>query len=253
MFVDEPLFRDSPLGGIDPRVRLALALPTVVCLAGLRGLPACLLGLALSLLLLFFARPLPVPVLRRLAVVNVFLLFLWCVTPLTMPGEPLAQWGFLAISRAGVRLSLLVSLKANAIACVFLALVAGMDASTVGYALVQLRCPAKLAFLFLFAARYVHVVAKEWQNLVTAARLRAFEPRAGLHTCRTLASLLGLLLVRSYERSLRVREAMLLRGFTGHFYSVTEFRAHPADALFASFVLAGLSAVICLEAGIFHV
>ena len=104
-------------------------------------------------------------------------------------------------------------------------------------------------FLFLFTARYVHVIAQEWRTLLVAARLRGFRPRTSMHTYRTLASLLGLLLVRSYERSLRVREAMLLRGFSGHFRSVSSFRAHTGDYFFALGLLlcmAGILAVECL-------
>lgn len=72
-------------------------------------------------------------------------------------------------------------------------------------------------------------------------------PRTNLHTYRTLASLLGLLLVRSYERSLRVREAMLLRGFEGRFRSVAVFRARPVDALFALGLLLCLAGIVWTE------
>ena len=57
------------------------------------------------------------------------------------------------------------------------------------------------------------------------------------------------MLVRSYERSLRVREAMVLRGFSGHFRSVTVFHAQKGDCIFALGLLlcmAGIIAVECL-------
>lgn len=244
---DQPFVRASPIQQIDPRVRLALAGATAVCLALLHSVTAACLGLLVGALLLAAARPPLVPLLRRFAAVNLFVLFLWCVTPLTMPGETLAHWGVFSISVEGVRLSLLVSIKSNAILCVFLALVASMDSPTAGYALERLRCPPKLVFLFLFTGRYVHVIAHEWQTLGVAARLRGFRPRSNLHTYRTLASLLGLLLVRSYERSLRVREAMLLRGFQGRFRSVTEFHARPVDALFAVCLALCLCGIVWAE------
>lgn len=244
---DQPFARPSLFQAIDPRVRLTCAALTAACLAPLKNLPACWLGLALGATLLIISRPPLLPLLRRLAAVNLFILFLWCVTPWTTPGAVLAQWGIFSVSAEGVRLSLLVSIKSNAIACVFLALVAGMDAPTVGHALERLRCPRKLVFLFLFTGRYVHVLASEWQTLNVAARLRGFRPRTDMHTYRTLASLLGLLLVRAYERSLRVREAMLLRGFEGRFRSVAAFRARPVDALFALGLLLCLAGIIWTE------
>ena len=246
---DQPFVRPSPLQRIDPRIRLAFAGGLAVCISLLHSLPACILGLALGLSLLAGARPPLRPLLQRMGTINLFVLFLWCVTPLTTPGTTLAQWGFLRVSAQGVHLALLVSIKSNAIACVFLALVATMNAPTAGHALERLHCPPKLVFLFLFTARYVHVIAQEWRTLLVAARLRGFRPRTDMHTYRTMASLLGLLLVRSYERSLRVREAMVLRAFAGRFRSVATFHAQWSDCFFALGLLlcmAGMIAVECL-------
>ena len=75
-----------------------------------------------------------------------------------------------------------MTLKSNAIACVFLSLVATLPAATLGHALERLGCPDKLVFLFLFTGRYIHLLAAEWEDLVTAARLRGFRPRTDLHT-----------------------------------------------------------------------
>ena len=209
---DQPFVRPSPLQAIDPRVRLALAALTAVCLALLQNLTACWLGLALGTVLLAVARPPLLPLLRRLATVNLFILFLWCVTPWTTPGAVLAQWGIFAVSVEGVRLSLLVSIKSNAIVCVFLALVANMDSPTVGHAMERLCCPRKLVFLFLFTGRYVHVLATEWQTLNVAGSACAALRRAP--TCTPTAHWPPCWVSCWYAATsaLRVREAMLLRG-----------------------------------------
>lgn len=244
---DQPFVRPSAIQRLDPRVRMGSAALVALGISTLQTASACSLGLALGLLLLIFAKPPLLPLLQRLAVVNVFVVFLWCVTPITMPGREVLSWGPVSVSAEGLHLSLLVSIKSNAIVCTFLALVATMNASTAGRALECLHCPRKLVFLFLFTARYVHVIAQQWQNLSVAARLRGFRPKSNMHTYRTLASLLGLLLVRSYERSLRVREAMLLRGFSGQFHSVSMFRVRPPDILFAVFVLLCLVGIVAVE------
>ena len=111
-----------------------------------------------------------------------------------------------------------------------------MPVSTAGYALQKLRCPAKIVFLLLFAGRYIHDIADEWRTLLAAARLRGFRARTSFHTYRTLASLLGILLLRGLDRARRVHEAMLLRGFQQRFFCVTPFRAHARDALFSAFM-----------------
>lgn len=244
---DQPFVRPSAIQRIDPRVRMALAALTALCLSTLQDVTVSCAGLGLGLILLILARPPLLPLLRRLAVINMFAAFLWCVTPLTMPGQEVARWGFISLSAEGLHLALLVTIKSNAIVCVFLALVATMDTPTAGHALECLRCPRKLVFLFLFTARQVHDIAQQWQCLSVAARLRGFRPRTGMHTYRTVASLLGLLLVRSYERSQRVREAMLLRGFSGQFRSVAVFKARPVDGLFALLMLLCLAGLVLME------
>jgi cobalt/nickel transport system permease protein len=237
---------------LDPRVRLALAALAALCLALVQQISSGLLGLAFGLGLLCLERPPAAGLLRRLATVNIFICFLWCVLPFTMPGGQIFFGGF-AASLPGLRLALLITLKANAIFCVFQALAADMPPSAAGCALERLGCPAKLVFLFLVTGRYVHLLTEEWQTLMAAAKLRGFAPRAGLRAWRVLACLLGLLLIRSYERSRRVYEAMRLRAFTGNFRTVALFQTRPADIVLAFVVLLFLAGIALTETGIVHV
>lgn len=222
----------APLQGIDPRARLAAAAALSVCVAVAQTCAACLLGLLLGCVLLLAARPEPGQLLRRFGAVDLFVAFLWCVVPWTTPGAPVWSFGPVTVTDAGLRLTLLVSLKANAICALFTALTAGMDIPTMGHALRRLGCPGGLVWLVLFMGRYIHVLGAEWHSLMTAARLRCFVPRSDAHTWRTLATLLGLLLVRGHDRARRVHEAMLLRGFTGSFRPLDTFRWRPRDTAF---------------------
>lgn len=232
----------SFLHRLDPRVRLGIMALAAVCLAVLRSAEGACAGLVLAGVLLAVGRPPWGWVTQRVCAVNIFILFLWLTVPFFGGGENLPVWGPVAVSRAGVALSTLVTLKANAMLFLFLALAASMDSPTFGHALARLRVPAKLVFLFLFTYRYVHVIADEWGRLWTAARLRGFSPRTDRHSYRTIGNLLGMVFVGSFDRAARVYEAMLLRGFSGRFQSVTSFRARPRDLAFA------LAALLCLTA-----
>ena len=229
---DEPFAQGNTwLHRRDPRVRLLTAAVCAFALASLREPQTALAGLVLAAALAASLRPPLEALLRRFAVVNLFVLFLWLTVPLTMPGDPVIALGPLWASRQGIDLALLVTLKSNAIFLVFVALVASMPSPTLGYALERLRTPSKLVFLFLFTYRYLHVIFEEWQALRTAAQVRGFAPRTNMHTYRTIGYMLGMVFVRSYERSLRVLEAMRLRGFNGAFRTVTQFRATPVDVI----------------------
>lgn len=246
---DQPFVRDSFIQQIDPRIRILLAVLLAVALALLRQMTACWLGLGLGCVLLGLAQAPLEPLWRRLVAVNMFILFLWLVTPWTTPGSVIWQWHSIQVSREGLYLSLLVTLKSNAIACMFLALVASLPTATLGHALERLGCPDKLVFLFLFTGRYIHLLAGEWQDLMTAARLRGFQPRTNLHTYRTVSSLLGLLLVRSHDRAQRTHEAMRLRGFSGRFHSLDRFCLRPVDVCFALGTAFCLACILWIEAG----
>ncbi len=230
----------SFLHGLDPRFRLGITAIAAVCLAVLRSAGGAFAALVLAGGLLAVGRPPLGWVAKRLCAVNVFILFLWLTVPVFGGGEILTIRGPVAISRSGVELSTLVTLKANAMLFLFLALAASMDSPTFGHALARLRVPPKLVFLFLFTYRYIHVIAEEWGRLWTAARLRGFTPRTDRHSYRTIGNMLGMVFVGSFDRAVRVYEAMLLRGFSGHFQSVAVFRARPRDVAFA------LTALLCL-------
>ncbi|WP_027181927.1 cobalt ECF transporter T component CbiQ [Oleidesulfovibrio alaskensis] len=229
---DEPFSRGtSLLHRLDPRIKLtaAFVLSCIVAVAARRDV--ALAALCAAAFLAVWSRPPVRPLLGRLAAVNVFVLFLWVVLPFTYGGVQTDE-GVFAVSRAGVDMALLVTLKSNAIVLLFIACVATSDAAAVGHALCRLGVPRKLVFLFLFTYRYVHVLLQEYERLRTAARLRGFVPGTGLHTYGTLANMLGMVILRSLDRSQRVYEAMILRGFDGRFHSLCTLRLHRRDVVF---------------------
>lgn len=234
---------------LDPRVRLAMAVLFSVCVALVHQPVAAAAGLVAAALLLIFSRPGLKTLCKRVAMVNVFVFFLWATVPWTMPGEPLFSLGPIGFSHAGVALVWLVTLKSNALLFCFLALVATMDSPTMGYALDRLGMPSKLVFLFLFTYRYLHVIVDEWQRLRAAARLRGFVPRSDLHTYRTIGYLFAMVLVNSFDRSGRVYKAMILRGFDGRFRSVVRFRAGCGDGVFVAGCLTIVLGLVLLDCG----
>lgn len=245
---DEPFAHGASLvHHFDPRVRLGTAILSSITVALLHTPLAATLALVLGACVLALSQP-PWPVLwRRMAMVNVFVVFLWLIVPLTMPGPAAWTVGRISFSQAGLELTTLITLKANAIVCIFLALIATMNFPTMGHALRQLRVPAKVVFLFLFAYRYVHVIAAEWQRLRTSARLRGFVPGTNPRTYAVIGNLVGMVLVNSFDRSQRVYQAMILRGFSGKFTTLARFRATTRDTVLAGCGVVAITALIWLD------
>lgn len=240
-------------GGLDPRTCLLCACAFSIVAACLDDLEAALVALALSLLLLPLVWKKRVHLARRLFTANLFILFLWFITPFTTPGDTLWKWGILNCTSQGVDLALLVTIKANALALVFLSLIAQMPLSSLGSALHALHCPEKLAWIFLLMSRNIQLLKDEWQKLVNAAKLRCFQPRNNMRTYRTIGSLFGILLIRAFERSRTLHEAMLLRAYSGKLPFCELLRYRVRDYLFWLCCIASSCLLIILECGLLHV
>jgi cobalt/nickel transport system permease protein len=72
--------------------------------------------------------------------------------------------------------------------------------------------------------------------------IRCFRPKTNLHTYKTYAYLVGMLIVKSYDRSQKIYDAMLCRGFAGKFPIISHFELKKADLFFG--FLMGLITII---------
>ncbi|XOF34501.1 MAG: cobalt ECF transporter T component CbiQ [Candidatus Electrothrix sp. YB6] len=209
----------SLLHRADPRGKLISAGLLSLIIALCRNLSTALIGLLLALVLVAAARLPWKIVLRRILVVNTFNLLLLLVLPLTYGGLVLEIAG-IDLSRAGLSMAILITIKSNAVLLVFISLLATSSAAQLGHALQTLRVSPKICLLLLFSYRYIALIYEELQRLQRAAELRCFRPQTNLHTYRSYSSMLGMLLVRSWNRAERVQQAMELRGFSGQFHSL---------------------------------
>ena len=97
-------------------------------------------------------------------------------------------------------------------------------------ALEILRAPRLLVLVIHFLYRYLFVISEQAQHMRLAAA-----SRGGLRF-RSAAGVLAVLFTRSWERADGIYRAMLARGFSGQFPTMSRPDWHAADALF--FVLA---------------
>ena len=232
---------------LDPRVRLlaAFLFSIVISLSG--GFFPLFLGLIISFVLLISAR-LPVKtVLLRLLFANIFIFLLWIFIPFTMKGEALVQIGPFNISREGLFYCILITIKSNAIIIILIALTATMPVFTMGRAMSFFKVPSKIVNLFIFSYRYIHAILLEYKRLKEAMEIRGFRPGTNMHTYRSYAYLVGMLIVKSHDRAERVHSAMLCRGFQGKFYDLTEFSIKKSDYLFIITIIICLMAVTVIQ------
>lgn len=218
---------------LDPRPKIIVAMAFSVVMAAATHWRAMACGAAFSVLVLSLARLPAVKVLRRLLVVNGLILVLWLLLPVSVEGTPIAKVGPFIVTREGVRYAALLTARCNIIVLALLSLVSTVPIFTLGRAMATLWIPDKVVQLFFFTYRYVHVIHEEYVRILRALKIRGFEPGTNLHTYRTYAYLMGMLFLKSYERSGRIRQAMVCRGFQGRFYNLNDLTMRPFDWLLA--------------------
>ena len=227
----------ATVGNIHPAVHLAGLFACSVALSFTHSLWAAGYALALSLPLPF-VKGLPWPtVLRRMALGNLFVLFLWLTMPFTLGQYPVATLPLgLQVYAEGLHKSLLLTLKINCLLALGLAFLHTTSVHETAKALATLGVPSKLTLLLLLTARHMHSLWASYRTVSNAAALRGFTPSLRLGKLPKFAALITFVLLKSLERADHVDAAMRLRGFTGTFppplFSATAQRVALGVALY---------------------
>jgi len=232
--LEETFYQGSSfLHRADPRAKVICVFFLAFAIAYLHKISAAMAGLLVGLLFLYGAKLPPSKIIKRLIVVNAFIGFLWLFLPFSAPGKVIFSIWKLNATVEGIEMATLITLKCNAILLMIISFAASTPVPVLGLALTSLRLPQKLILLLLISYRYLSVIFQEYNRLLQAARIRCFVAKNNMHTYRTYAYLLAMVLIRSYERGRRVYQAMLLRGFNGRFYCLQDFQLRKQDLLLA--------------------
>jgi cobalt/nickel transport system permease protein len=126
-----------------------------------------------------------------------------------------AAWGIVVKGTLGVAAALTVA--------------ATTSATELPAALSRLGVPGVVTSVLVLMIRYVDVLTAEASRMRMARIARGDSPRA-LHQARAIATGVGALFLRSYERGERVYAAMLSRGFDGNAPDLAVIGAAPRAA-----------------------
>jgi len=221
---------DSPLHRLDPRIKIIVALFFSVIVAVTDKYTSLSGALLFSVGAVAVARLRTKEIISRLLVVNSFIFLLWLMLPFTFPGKNFYTLGSLNISQEGAGIALLST------SSIF----------NLVHALRHLYLPDKLTQLFFFSYRYIQTIHSEYIRLNNAVKIRGFKAQTNFHTYRTYAYLVGMMLVRSYDRSRRVYNAMLCRGFKGKFWTLNHFVFKKSDFIAGTVMISYIIGLVLL-------
>jgi cobalt/nickel transport system permease protein len=232
---------------LDPRVKIITVAMFSLVVALTYELTILFVSAILAMAILVAARLPLKKVFWRLIMVNGFILVLWLFLPFTTPGKTLFTLFGLEATVEGVDYAVLITIKSNTIVIACIALLSTCSVFKLVHALYYLYVPEKLVHIFYFSYRYIHVINLEYIRLTNAMKVRCFIPRNNLHTYKSFAYLIGMLILKSYERSRRIYNAMLCRGFKGKFYILERYEFHASDWLFGIISLLFIAGLVVLQ------
>lgn len=237
---------DSLIHRWEPRTKLIGLLVLIFAFSTIQDW-RLLLPMYLITAILFFLSKIPAHFLRsRLKLPGYFIAFLVILLPFISGSTELFRIGPLALRQEGLLNALIIASRFICIIAVTLVLFGTAPFLTSIKALRSLGLPDILADMILLTYRYLFEMADTLQAMRTAIRLRGFNGgKFSLENLKTLASLIGSLLVRSYEHAEQVYSAMILRGYGSGQMTAQAFSATPFDMVLTSLVI-GLAVALAV-------
>lgn len=251
---DRYLTGNSPIHRLDPRVKVVVTL--LFILSNVLLPDGAWPGFALALVwVLVVTRAAGLPwdfALRRSSVALPFALV--AVTTLfTLPGNTLASFRLgpwlLPISDAGALRFVSIVIRTLLSVMMAILLTATTAFPDMLHAFRHLRLPSLLVAVIGFMYRYLFVLTDEVIRLLRARSARSAQLpgyKAGgtlAWRARVTGYMAGQLFVRSFERSERVYQAMLARGYRGHMYTLNPHVMERQDWLLAALALTTLALI----------
>lgn len=81
-----------------------------------------------------------------------------------------------------------------------------------------LNFPNKFVSLVFFMVKMINSLEKDFNEIKTTLKLRNFTAKTNIFTYKTIANVLGVLFLKSFKRSINLKQTFVLRGFTNKIY-----------------------------------
>ncbi|VEP13599.1 Cobalt ABC transporter, permease protein CbiQ [Hyella patelloides LEGE 07179] len=150
-----------------------------------------------------------------------FILAVVFLLPFTVGNTTLLQWGWLSLKQEGCQTALLIVVRFFCILTLSLVLFGTAPFLDSIKALRILGLPKVIVDMTLLSYRYLEELGETLNTMQKALQLRGFNHhQLNRRYLQVLASLVGSLFVRSYERSNRIYHAMILRGYGSNYHQI---------------------------------
>ena len=151
---------------------------------------------------------------KRLRYPGWFIFALVVLLPFVSGTTPIFTLGYLTIKAEGCWQAILISVRFFCILTMSLILFGTAPFLNSIKAMQSLGLPRVMVDMTLLSYRYLEELGEMLLTMQRAMKLRGFQPHSfDRRNLKIFAQLTGSILVRSYDRSLRIYQAMILRGY----------------------------------------
>ena len=228
----------------DVRCKIVTILVYSFIVASLEHLTPALAAVGISLVILVVARASFSKVVMRLLAIIGFVGMFLVIMPFSVPVHHedtvlvLNGMDRFAFNLRGLHLAATIVAKAVAVTLLMEPLLSTAPLPVTLHGLSRLGVSEMVGQMVLLSYRYLHVFLHEARRMSSGMRVRGFRKRTDLETLRAVGNFLGMLFVRSFERTERVFDAMKARGYNGRFPEPVELRLQTKDLVLAGIWLA---------------
>lgn len=220
---------ESHLHNFDPRAKMVTFLIFVFSVAFINDLVFAAFALLFSLLLTFISK-LPLSfVYRCLKYPSMFIFAIILIMAFTVEGRIIFKASYLNVTVEGIEIGLLIFLRATAALIISFLMLATTRFDDTIKALYMLKVPNILVQIITFSYRYIFVLIEEMLKLKRSMYCRGFHIKLNRYSLSVIGNMVGMLLIKSYDRGERVYRSMIARGYTGKPGLIIDFNMLPKD------------------------
>ena len=216
--LDRYAYLNSPIHSWQQQYKLIGLLGLIFAFSFVQSLVLLPIIITISVIFFLLSR-LPISYLiSRLRYPGWFIAAVVFLIPFTVGNEILWQWNWLVIKQEGCQTALLILVRFFCIFILSLVLFGTAPFLDSIKALRKLGLPKAIVDMTLLSYRYLEELGETLNTMQKAIKLRGFNSHQfNRRYLQVVASLVGSLFVRSYERSNRIYHAMILRGYGSNY------------------------------------
>ena len=236
-YLDTLSYKDTFVHRLDPRIKLIVILSFIITVVSNNKYEVLSLAPFFILPVLFISLG-DIPagfILKKILIVSPFAFFIGIFNPVLDTG---AMYNIAGIEISGGWVSFFsIMVKFVLTISAALLLIATTSFPGICNALLKLKAPEIFVSQLLFLYRYIFVLMEEAMKMIRARDMRSFDKKG--KGIKIFINLISVLFIRTIERSEKIYQAMLSRGFQGRIETMKIHRLAAADIVFAlvSFVL----------------